>query len=214
MQRAERGQALPFVALVVLVAGLVCVGLARLGGAALAAERATNAADAAALAGARAGRAAATEVAAANGARLVSFEAAGRDTRVRVLVDGAQAVARARRAGSPAGPHAPARGQRRAVTGVVPELRAALAEAGRMLGRPVPVTSGFRTHADQQRLYAERSSNPFPVARPGLSRHELGLAVDVPVEFVPLLMSVAARIGLCHPFPQRDPVHFELCGAR
>jgi len=41
------------------------------------------------------------------------------------------------------------------------------------------LSSGVRSTADQQRLYDNRASNPNPVAVPGTSRHERGLAVDI-----------------------------------
>lgn len=93
----------------------------------------------------------------------------------------------------------------------MPELQEALRRAGELLGRPVPVTSGYRSTAEQAALYARRATNPYPVAVPGTSAHEKGRAVDVPRWFVPLLLSVAGRVGLCHPHPDTDPVHFELC---
>jgi hypothetical protein len=75
----------------------------------------------------------------------------------------------------------------------------------------VPVASGLRTRAQQQALWDRRHTNPYPVARPGTSRHERGQAVDVPRSFVPRLMAVAGAAGLCQPMPQTDPVHFEVC---
>ena len=54
-------------------------------------------------------------------------------------------------------------------------------------------------------------SNPYPVARPGTSAHERGMAIDVPASFAPLLASLAGRAGLCRPLPESDPVHFEPC---
>lgn len=83
-----------------------------------------------------------------------------------------------------------------------------------MLGRTIPVSSGFRSRADQERLYRNRASNPYPVAKPGGSEHEDGDAIDVPISFVPQLLSVSAKAGLTHPFPRTDPVHFEWTGAR
>ncbi|OWY58787.1 hypothetical protein B7486_78095, partial [cyanobacterium TDX16] len=83
--------------------------------------------------------------------------------------------------------------------------------AEQLLGEPVPITSGWRSPADQQRLWDQRGSSPYPVARPGTSKHEQGLAVDVPLAFVPRLRGVAAAAGLCFPLPTTDPVHFELC---
>ena len=90
-------------------------------------------------------------------------------------------------------------------------MQAALARAEQLLGEKVPITSGFRSSEEQAALYANRASNPYPVAPPGSSAHERGLAVDVPAGFVPRLSSVAPRAGLCQPYPQTDPIHFEVC---
>ena len=48
-------------------------------------------------------------------------------------------------------------------------------------GIPAYVTSGVRTHAQQRALYRRylAGMNPYPVAPPGTSDHELGLAVDL-----------------------------------
>ena len=203
----QDGQVLPLMTVVIVLVGGVCLALGRLGGAAVTRAQAVTAADAAALAGAAAGSEAAASAARWNGARLVGYEEIGTDTRVRVELGAARAVARARRAPVEdppvvAGP---------AAEGLAPAMRAALARAGALLGGAVPVTSGFRSRAEQAALYANRAANPYPVARPGTSRHELGLAVDVPVSFVPRLLSVAGQVGLCQPYPRADPVHFELC---
>ena len=93
-------------------------------------------------------------------------------------------------------------------------MRAALARAGQVLGKPVPVTSGFRSADDQRRLWLGRAANRFPVAPPGTSMHERGLAVDVPEAFAERLAAVGRDAGLCRPFPTSDPVHFELCDRR
>ena len=98
-------------------------------------------------------------------------------------------------------------------SGLAPAMLAALGRADARLGRPVPVASGLRSSAEQEALWARRASNPYPVARPGTSDHERGLAIDVPRGFVDELLSVAADVGLCHPLPQTDPVHFVVCGA-
>jgi hypothetical protein len=61
-------------------------------------------------------------------------------------------------------------------------------------------------------LWDRRHTNPYPVARPGTSDHERGLAVDVGRSAVAELAAVAARAGLCQPLPATDPVHFVVCG--
>lgn len=185
----QRGQALPLVAVLVVAAGAGCLVLGRIGGAAVARASAVTAADAAALAGAAGGRAAASETARANGARLVSYEEFGTDTRVRVERGGARATARARRSGGRGGSH----------RGPGPGLSAALARAEQLLAVPVPVV---------------RSRAGTGGVSPGEASHRHGLAVDVAESFVPRLMRVARAAGLCQAFPEAHPVHFEVCPAR
>lgn len=95
----ERGSVLPLVALLVVAAGGLCVGLGRLGGDAVEAAQARTAADAAALAGAAEGEDEARDVADDNGAVLVSFVREGLDVEVRTRVGDAVADARATRTG-------------------------------------------------------------------------------------------------------------------
>jgi hypothetical protein len=209
--RSEAGQVVPLVAVLVLAAGGGMIALGRVGQAAVERAHARSAADAAALAGAAEGEGAAQDLAAANGARLLSYEEDGPEAEVRVAVGRAEASARARRdfdvgglgGGGGAGPG-----------GLAPAMQAALARAEQLLGRPVPVTSGYRSPAHQAELYRRRATNPYPVAPPGTSMHERGLAIDVPSSFVPGLLRVSAQAGLCHPYPESDPVHFEVCRGR
>lgn len=205
MHRGEQGSTLPFMALAIVLAGVTIVLLGRVGGAATARAGARSAADAAALAGAAAGRSAAADLARANGAELLSYEETGNDTIVRVRLGTAEAQGRARRVGDREGP---ATGSTK---GLAAAMRAALARAEQLLGRPVPITSGFRSTAAQAALYANRAANPYPVAPPGSSMHEKGLAIDVPADFVPSLLAVAPKAGLCQPYPGDDPIHFEVC---
>jgi len=202
----ERGQIVPLVALMVVAAGVAALWLGRLGGAAVSRAQARTAADMAALAGAVDGRQQAAAIAEANGGRLVGFERRGDEAWAKVEVGRAVAAARARREPGPAG-----LGAGVGVKGLVPAMRSAIDKAAALLGRPVPITSGFRSSADQARLWARRALNPFPVARPGTSAHERGRAIDVPRSFVPVLLTVARRVGLCQPHPSTDPIHFELC---
>ncbi len=101
--REARGQVAPLLAVLIVAAGGLCLGLGRLGGDAVEAAQARTAADAAALAGAAEGESAAREVAVANGAELVSFVPEGPEVQVRTRVGGQEAVARAARAGAPRG---------------------------------------------------------------------------------------------------------------
>ena len=97
VRHSERGQAVPMMVLLLAVAAVVVITIARLGTAADEAAQARTAADAAALAGAAKGLAAATELAEANGATLVDYAAFGNQVEVRVQVGSAVAVARAER---------------------------------------------------------------------------------------------------------------------
>jgi hypothetical protein len=206
MRRPQTGQLLPVVALVLVLFGGACLLLARLGGAALLRARAVAVADAAALAGAVHGEDAARKVAEANGAGVADYvRVSGSEAWVRVELGRAEATARAKRA-APA--LAPTPGS---VGDLAPAMRAALDRAARLLGRSVPVTSGYRSSVEQAELFARRSMLPYPVAPPGRSAHERGLALDVPLSFLPTLLPVAQEAGLCRPYPKADPVHFELC---
>jgi len=203
----ERGSTLPFIALAIVMAGAIVMLLGRVGAAATARAAARNAADAAALAGAAAGRSAADELARANGAELLAYADIGLHTEVRVRLGPAEAVGRAQRSGDRDG----AGGGGGPTKGLAAAMRAALARAEQLLGRPVPITSGFRSTEAQSALYDGRASNPYPVAPPGSSMHERGLAIDVPADFVATLLAVAPRAGLCQPYPADDPIHFEVC---
>lgn len=197
--RGEGGQVLPVFAVLLFLVGGAGVIVARVGAAAGVRAQASAAADMSALAGAVADRGAADRVALANGGRVARFERIDSDVRVGVEVGPAVGVARARLLDGAAG--------------LAPAMRAAVARAEQLLGRPVPITSGRRSRDEQAALWAARARNRFPVARPGFSKHEQGLAVDVSASFVPTLLRVASAAGLCRPYPMADPVHFELCGS-
>ena len=65
-----------------------------------------------------------------------------------------------------------------------PEARNALGTAMAALDAakiPYVVTSAARSYAQQASLYANRFSNPNPVAPPGHSAHESGHAVDISI---------------------------------
>jgi hypothetical protein len=207
----DRGQALPLAAAMLAVVTVALVGLVPVGLAVRERAAARTAADAAALAGAVEGEQAAHDLAVANGGELVAFRRTGDEVVVRVRVGAAAADARARattRAAPPAtGPGAVARGR----AGLAPAMLAALARADGLLGHPVSVISGLRTRAEQRALWDQRHTNPYPVARPGTSDHERGLAVDVSRSSVADLVAVAPAAGLCQPLPETDPVHFVVC---
>ncbi len=70
------------------------------------------------------------------------------------------------------------------------------------------ISSGYRSTADQQRLYDNRASNPNPVAVPGTSNHERGMAVDI-AGMTPQQRALLPQYGLSQPVPG-DPPHVEL----
>jgi hypothetical protein len=200
--RGEAGQALPLVLVIVAAAAGAMLLVGALGGRALQGAQAQTAADAAALAGAAEGPEAARELAGLNGSVATDVAGGVGEVTVTARVGAVGADARAEQLLPPGGS---------GTDGLVPGLVQAIARAEDLLGEPVPITSGFRTRAQQAALWAARATNPYPVARPGTSRHERGLAVDVARWFVATLRSVAAAVGLCQPLPLSDPVHFELC---
>ena len=96
-RRGEGGQAMPLMLAVIVLAVVVLLALVPFVHGARDRAAARSAADAAALAGAAEGEAAAREVAAANGATLLEWKAAGTDVWVAVSFEDARAVAKARR---------------------------------------------------------------------------------------------------------------------
>jgi hypothetical protein len=211
----DGGQIVPLASALV---GLCCVALLSLVPVARTLDdraRARTAADAAALAGAADGEPTAREVAVANGADLLEIERNGDEVVVQVRVGEVEAYARARatRPAADVGAGGPAGGAGGRRAGLAPAMLAALARADGLLGRPVTVVSGLRTRSQQEALWERRATNPYPVARPGTSDHERGLAIDVPRTDVADLRRVASAAGLCQPLPTTDPIHFIVCGA-
>ena len=81
-------------------------------------------------------------------------------------------------------------------------------------GGNVRFTSTLRSYGEQAQLYAGRAGNPYPVAVPGTSKHEQGLAFDAvitPASWQVLAgawwESIGGRWG--GRFHRYDPVHFE-----
>ncbi|MEG4197272.1 peptidoglycan-binding protein [Microcoleus sp. Pol12A5] len=75
-------------------------------------------------------------------------------------------------------------------------------------GQTMQVNSAYRTIAQQMLLYNDRSNNPNPVAAPGASNHQTGLAIDIedPRGWEVYLMQYG-----WHPLPG-DPPHFDYIG--
>lgn len=72
------------------------------------------------------------------------------------------------------------------------------------------VTSVFRSLSDQARLYANRARNPYPVAPPGRSKHNHGLAWDMtgPTEALRRAGEIWRAWG--GKWYKSDPIHFEV----
>lgn len=87
-------------------------------------------------------------------------------------------------------------------------LRALIADAP----GPVGITSGFRSRADQQRLYdLYRSGKGNPANPPGKSRHERGEAADLSFRTNSVRAwchTAAPRYGLRFPY-RHEPWHIE-----
>lgn len=199
--RCERGQVTVVAAVGLVVVALLMMLLVALGQRAADQAQAQTAADAAALAAAQFDSTVGHRVAGANGG-VATFEVDAESGMVR-----ADAVVNGRQAAAQAQPGAVA------LQGLAPVMVAAIARAGQMMGTEVVVVSGWRSREEQERLWAFRSSNPYPVAPPGTSMHERGLAIDVPVDQVEALAAVAAEVGLKQPLPEADPIHFVWAGA-
>jgi D-alanyl-D-alanine carboxypeptidase len=97
-------------------------------------------------------------------------------------------------------------------TDASPELLSKLDALAAQKGMKFHITSGLRTIAEQQRLWDNRASNPFPVARPGTSRHQSGRAADVTIGGRPIQDVIGAaelRAAGLNPLAG-DAVHVEL----
>jgi hypothetical protein len=93
-----------------------------------------------------------------------------------------------------------------------PELMSRLEALAARRGEHFTITSGGRSYAEQEQLWNARGSNPFPVARPGTSRHETGNAADVTVGGTPIQNAISAeelRAAGLSPLAG-DAVHVEL----
>ncbi|MEA3020684.1 MAG: hypothetical protein QOI47_2208 [Actinomycetota bacterium] len=182
----QRGQATPLLAVLILAIGGLMLGLAHFGAIVTHRAQSQAAADAAALAGAAEGPDAAKALATANGASVLAYRALDGDVEVRAGIGASQAVARARRAGRGGGigGWVGVDGSGGGAARLSPGVQRALAAAAELLHQPVPIAGGA------------------------------GRAVTVPEGFVARLVTVAARVGLCQPSPQTDPVRFVLCPDR
>ncbi len=90
-------------------------------------------------------------------------------------------------------------------------IRRNLPGVARSLGFQARVTSGYRSTKKQAWLYNRylQGLQPYPVAPPGTSDHEYGLALDVVSTDTAKLVALLSSVGLFWAGPD-DPVHFSL----
>lgn len=117
-----------------------------------------------------------------------------------------------------------ASGGRQNFDGLSADMRSSLLAAGQsyfeQTGRKLKMNSGFRSPEDQARLYQETKDanrpgigpNGMPVAAPGASLHERGMAVDIQNYADPQALAALNASGLRQTVP-KDPVHFQLQAA-
>lgn len=95
------------------------------------------------------------------------------------------------------------------LSGLQPWLRP-YAEYLVRLAPGVVVTSAYRSYSEQLKLWLNRSRNPYPVAPPGRSKHQLGLAFDLsaPPATLAALGAVWRQMG--GTWSSSDAIHFEV----
>jgi hypothetical protein len=89
-------------------------------------------------------------------------------------------------------------------------------EYNSVTGKKIKINSATRDPADQERIYAESvaagrpgiSPTGMPIGKPGTSRHERGLAIDIQNYTDPQAVAAFNRQGLFQKVPN-DPVHFQ-----
>lgn len=89
-------------------------------------------------------------------------------------------------------------------------LRGAVSEYKQKTGKDAIITSGFRSAQKQAQMNA--SGNKYIMAKPGMSMHQYGWAVDMNSADANAMarMGILDKYGLVQPYPVKDPVHLEL----
>lgn len=96
-------------------------------------------------------------------------------------------------------------------TDFLPALGMALSRMAQAVGTAIYVTSGYRSLAEQQALYARYLAGGTLAAKPGTSEHESGTAADIsPGSSV--FGRIASKFGLTFNVPG-EPWHIALAGA-
>lgn len=93
---------------------------------------------------------------------------------------------------------------------ILEPLKGAVSEYKQKTGRDAIITSGFRSAAKQAQMNA--SGNKYIMAKPGMSMHQYGWAVDMNSADANAMarMGILDKYGLVQPYPVKDPVHLEL----
>lgn len=107
------------------------------------------------------------------------------------------------------------------VNGAAVEVRTAaafrkMAKAARKKGVSLAIASGFRSHAEQTKLYKKyRRGRGNLAARPGYSNHQSGRALDIYVnrKVLAWLKANAAKYGFTRTVPG-EPWHWEYKGTK
>ena len=74
-------------------------------------------------------------------------------------------------------------------------------------GEDLPIISGYRTTDEQKKLYMDRLKGMNPVAAPGTSRHESGMAIDLHPRVPDSLLT---QVGLHRPLGKSDIPHVQI----
>ena len=86
------------------------------------------------------------------------------------------------------------------IEGLDPQLVEKLENLAKGIGETIFITSGYRTLGEQQKLWDESDKSGKWVARPGESKHNMGLAVDVGNETIRAMTNdELAQYGLYKP---------------
>lgn len=98
------------------------------------------------------------------------------------------------------------------MNGLQPWLRPYAEYLVRHLAPHVTITSVYRSYTRQLELWNNRARNPYPVAPPGCSQHNLGLAWDMtgPPEVLRWAGAVWKSWG--GNWLESDPIHFGVGG--
>ncbi len=87
---------------------------------------------------------------------------------------------------------------------------AAATEYNNLTGKKLTVNSAWRSREDQERLYNNKKPGQT-VAKPGTSRHEQGLAVDIQESSDPVLQKIMNELGVTHGYGngKKNVTHFQ-----